>query len=145
MYLLWGKDRELALVLERIAKADPDDLATRKKLIDISVARGDYLSAMEWANQAIRVDVNDAEVHRAFAEAALGSHNQGLAAAELEVAVELDPEQPSWRLTLAETYVGLGMPKEARRVLWALLALDPASPGCQSMLETLESEKRDVE
>ena len=145
VYLLWGKDRELALVLERIAKADPDDLATRKKLIDISVARGDYLSAMEWVNQALRVDVNDAEVHRAFAEAALGSHNQGLAAAELEVAVELDPEQPSWRMTLAETYVRLGMAKEARRVLWALLALDPASPGCQSMLETLESEKRDAE
>ena len=145
VYLLWDKERELALVLERIAKADPDDLVTRKKLIEISVARGDFTATMEWVNQALRVDVNDAEVHRAFAEAALGSHNQGLAAAELEVAVELDPERPSWRLTLADTYVGLGMPEEARRVLWALLALDPASPGGQSMLETLESDKRDAE
>ena len=145
VYLLWGEERELALVLERIAKADPDDLVTRKKLIEISASGGDYAATMEWVNQALRVDVNDAEVHRAFAEAALGSHNQGLAAAELEVAVELDPEKPSWRLALAQTYVGLGMPEEARRVLWALLALDPASPGGQAMLETLESEKRDAE
>ena len=145
VYLLWGEEGELASVLARIAKADPDDLVTRKKLIEISVARGDFTATMEWVNQALRVDVNDAEVHRAFAEAALGSHNQGLAAAELEVAVELDPERPSWRLTLADTYVGLGMPEEARRVLWALLALDPASPGGQSMLETLESDKRDAE
>jgi tetratricopeptide (TPR) repeat protein len=145
VYLLWGKEGELASVLERIAKADPDDLVTRKKLIEISVARGDCAGTMKWVNQALRVDVNDAEIHRAFAEVALGSHNQGLAAAELEVAMELDPERSSWRLILAETYVGLGMPEEARRVLWALLALDPASPGAQSMLETLESEERDAE
>jgi Flp pilus assembly protein TadD len=132
------------LALEQIAEADPDDLAAKKKLLEISVARGDFAAAMEWANQALRVDVNDAEIHRAFAEAALGSHNRGLAAAELEVAVELDPERPSWRLTLAETYAGLGVPDKARRVLWALLALDPASPGGQSMLETLESDKRDA-
>jgi len=144
-YLLWGEERELALALERIARADPDDLVSRKRLIEISLSRGGWDEAIKWVNQAVRVDVNDAEVHRAFAKAALGSHNQGLAAAELEVAVELDPERPSWCLTLAETYVGLGKPQEARRVLWALLALDPAYPGGQSLLETLESEKRDAE
>ena len=145
VYLLWGKERELALLLERIAEADPDDLVTRKKLIEISVARGDRDATIKWAKQVLGVDVNDAEVHRAFAEAALGSHNQGLAVAELEVAVELAPERHSWRLTLAEAYVKLGKPEEARRVLLALLALDPAFPGVQSMLETLESDKRDAE
>ena len=145
VYLLSGNERELALVLELIAEADPDDLLTRKKLVEISTKSGDYAAAEEWANQALMVDVNDAEVHWGFAEAALGSHNQGLAIAEMEFAVELDPERPSWRLILAETYVRTGRLEEARRVLWALLALDPASRDGQSMLQELESEKRDLE
>ncbi len=138
VYLVSGEEKELASVLEQIAQADPDDMVTRKKLIEISSKRGDYASAIEWANQALMVSVNDAEVHWAFAEAALASHNQGLAVAEMEFAVELDPERPPWRLVLAENYVQIGELDEARRVLWALLALDPASRDGLTMLKELE-------
>jgi len=50
-----------------VAKADPDDFAVRKKLAELAMGVKDYAGAEQWANQAMEIDVTDAEM-QALAE-----------------------------------------------------------------------------
>lgn len=84
VYLTAKDTAHLEEVLIRLASADPDDFAARKKLAELALARKDYAAAADWANQAVEIDVTDAEVHRTFAEALRGSHNSTLADEESE-------------------------------------------------------------
>jgi Flp pilus assembly protein TadD len=94
VYLAAKDEARLPDALARLARADPDDLATRKKLIEMSLGRKDYRAAEDWANQALQIDVQDAEVHGTFAEALAASHNFARAIEELQTAIELDPNCP---------------------------------------------------
>jgi len=94
VYLTEKNEARLPEVLARLARTDPDDLATRKKLIEISLTRKDYPAAEDWANQALQIDVQDAEVHARFAEALAARHNSARAIEELQTAIELDPNCP---------------------------------------------------
>lgn len=117
----WQGDSEMATrTMGHQAEMDPNDVATRKKLVLLALESGDYEGAIKWANQAIQVDVNDAELHKAFAEALIGRHNRKMALRELEAAVRLEPENPDYRLALAETLLALARKEEAREAVSSL-------------------------
>jgi len=127
--------------LGRLARADPDDLPTRKKLAQIALAKQDFASAADWANQALEIDVTDAEVHRMFAEAMAGRHNYLGAIEEFQAAIELAPEDPRPRSALAQAYLEAHNTREARRVLNDLLRRDPDNLEARSLLEGLEEKE----
>jgi len=138
VYLLAENRQKLSEVLSRLAEADGDNLAVRKKLAEMALARRDYAAAANWANQAIHINVLDVDMHRIFAEALVNRHNYLRAIEEFEVAVELQPEQPYLRFALADAYVQAKQPAKAKAALETLLQTAPDYPGAQLMLKTLQ-------
>ena len=120
-----------------LARAGVDDLTVCKKLAQLALDRGDHSDAADWANQALHIDVMDAEVHRMFAEAFLGSHNYREAIEEFEIAVELEPTQLNQRFALAGACIRANQPAKARAVLEALWELAPGYLGAEALIESL--------
>ena len=142
IYLESGDDAKLAELLPRLAQADPADLVVRKKLLQMALAKKDYPAAVQWANQALDIDVSDAEVHWGFAESLAGSHNDIGAVEEFQIAVELSPDNAAWRMDLARAYLKVGKPQQARQALEALLKIEPDHPEAGPLLEKLEEQSK---
>ncbi len=66
-----AKDRptDVAVAIA-LAKADREDLAIRKRLVQMAVDAKDYAAAEKWATEGIEIDVMDADLHRVVAESA---------------------------------------------------------------------------
>jgi cellulose synthase operon protein C len=137
-YLKAGDDQKLFGVLEKLADFDPDDVAMRKKLAQLSLAQKNFDAAAHWAKQSLYIDVEDVDTHRMLAEALVGQKNYSATATELEVAVKLDPKTLSFQLTLADAYVHSGQIEKGRGALKAILAADPKYPGATEMLQKLK-------
>ena len=122
----------------RLARADADDVASRKKLAELALARRDDAAAADWANQALEINVMDAETHRMLGQALVGRRQYDRAIEEFETAIELDPSHPQQRLALADACVQAKQTGKARQVLEALLKMVPDYPGADVLLESLK-------
>ena len=120
-----------------LAEADHDDLAIRKKLVQMAVDAKDYAAAERWAIEGIDIDVMDATLHRVVAEAAAKRHNYTKAVEEYETAVELKPDDSKLQLALAKTFIAAKEPANARKVLQRLLKRTPDNPGVKKLLESI--------
>ena len=100
IYLTAGEGKPLAKVLKKLAEHDPDNLLVRKKLAQLALAANDFVEAEHWACEANQADLWDAETHRiaGLALSRLGKH--AAAIEELEVAVQLDPDDADARKLL---------------------------------------------
>lgn len=136
--VLSGDTGRLGDVLRRLAAADPDDLAYRKKLAQMALDRRDYRAAVDWANQGLEIDVMDAKVHRMAGDAYRGLQQYAAAIEEYQAAVELQPDDPQGRFALADAYLQTGQLAEARRALEVLLQRVPDYPGADVLLESLK-------
>jgi tetratricopeptide (TPR) repeat protein len=121
-----------------LAEADHDDLAIRKKLVQMAVDAKDYAAAERWATEGIDIDVMDAALHRVVAESAAKRHNYTKAVEEYETAVELKPDDSKLQLALAETLVEAKQPAKAREVLQRLLKRSPGDPGAKKLLGNIK-------
>lgn len=143
VYAKSGNQERLEAVLERVALADADDFPVRKKLVELSLKKKDYPAAAVWANRALEINVQDAELYRLFAESQVGSHNSTQAIELFETAIELDPTHTQQRFALADAYLQAGKREQAREALEALRKMAPEYPGADLLLESLrEKEKR---
>ncbi len=138
VYELSENPQKLAEVLARLARADVDDLTARKRLAQLALERQDHAAATDWANQALQIDVMDAELHGLFAEALVGCHNHWKAIEEFEIAIRLEPTELDRRFALAKAHIQAKQPAKARRVLKALLERDPKYPEAGALLKSLE-------
>jgi tetratricopeptide (TPR) repeat protein len=138
----WAADNKPALAeaLARLARADADDLPSRKKLAELALAREDYAAAADWANQALEIDVLDAEVHRLLASALTGRKQFVPAIEEFETAIELEPSHLPQRFALADACVQAKQAAKARQALDALLKWSPDYPGAAALLESLKEQ-----
>ncbi len=118
-----------------LADADHEDLAIRKKLVQMAVDRKDYAAAERWAIEGIEIDVMDADLHRVVAESAAARHNYSKAIEEYETAAELKPDDAKLQISLAKTLIEAKRPAEAREVLRRLLQQSPDCPGAKKLLE----------
>lgn len=145
VYARSGNRERLAEVLAKIAQGAPDHLVSRVELARMALQRRDYEDAVKWANQALQIDVTEASLHQLLAESLADRHNYLEAIAEYEIAIELDPTPPQPHVALADVYLQIGKPQDARRVLEALLKRMPDHAVAKQLLETLkENGKRDV-
>jgi curved DNA-binding protein CbpA len=81
--------------------------------------------------------------YRAYYGRALAANQQTqrLAEAELQAAVKLDPDNTSYRLTLAGLYRKLGFSRRAISELERILALDPRNAEARKMIQALTAKK----
>jgi tetratricopeptide (TPR) repeat protein len=144
VYLLAKDDAHLWEVLVPLAEADPDDFSLRKKLVELARAKRDAGAIRHWANQALGIDVTDAEIHRALADALVESQDYGRAIEEYTTAIELAPEDLDSHYALAHALARAGKRAEARNVLGELLRRAGGHREAQRLLQTLnESDPRD--
>ncbi len=138
VYLKSAQNEELADVLAKLAAIDADDLPIRKKLAQMAVAKRDWPAAARWSLEGLYIQVVDVDLHRYRAEALVGLGDPRAAVDEFEAAVELDPEQLTLRLALAETLVKANEPAKARLALEELLKLDTGHAAARQLLETIK-------
>jgi len=120
-----------------LANADNEDLAIRKKLVQMALDAKDYAAAEKWATEGIEIDVMDADLHRVVAESAAKRHNYVVAVEEYETAVELKPDDPKTQIALAKTLIDAKQPAKAREVLRRLLQQSPDHTGAKKLLESI--------
>ena len=138
VYLAAGDKPSAIKALARLARADVDDLATRKKLVQMSLDRKDYAAAEAWGREGIEINVMDADLHRAVAESLAARHDYAEAVDEFETVVELKPDDPQPQLALAKVLVEAHQPAKAREVLKKLLKQTPDYPGADSLLKSIK-------
>jgi Tfp pilus assembly protein PilF len=138
VYLQSNQGEKLAEALAELAQVDYDNPVLFKKLAELAAAKQDFEAALRWANQALHIDVMDAEIHALLGRSLHETEAYGKAAAEYETAVRLDGKQLAWRLALAEAAVKAGEKDKAKVALEALLAIDPQFAGARELLESLK-------
>ena len=138
VYLKSGQNEELAEVLARLAAIDADDLPVRKKLAQLAVAKRDWPAAARWSLEGLHIQVVDVDLHRYRAEALAGQGDPRAAVDEYEAAVQLDPEQLTLRLALAEALIKADEPAKAKLALEELLKLDTGHAAARQLLETIK-------
>jgi len=141
VYLATKDNERLAETLAELARLDPSDLGSRKKLARLALDRGDFDAAYRFARESLEIDVRDGEIHGLLGEALAGQARQKEAVEELRTAVELSPEALPLRLKLARGLVKLGRAEEARTVLERLLEKWPEDTEAKSLLESLPEEE----
>ncbi|MBW3597479.1 MAG: tetratricopeptide repeat protein [Planctomycetes bacterium] len=138
VYLTSQDNDKLTGVLGELAEIEYDDVLIRKKLAIESLEKKDYAAAEKWASDALLIDVTDAELHAALAQAAAGQENYPQAIDAYALAVRLEPKQSAWRFALADAQVQTGRKDAARETLEELLKQDPDYPGADVLLESLQ-------
>ena len=98
----------------------------------------DYAAAEAWGREAIEIDVQDADMHRAVAESLAVRDDAAGAAAEYEVVIELKPDDPRPRLALAAALIEARQPAKARKALESLLKQKPDDPDAKALLEKIK-------
>jgi tetratricopeptide (TPR) repeat protein len=99
--------------------------------------------AISCLSAAVRMAPNKAR-YRAYYGRALATNEQTqrLAEAELQAAVKLDPNNPSYHLMLAGLYRSLGFSRRAIAELERVLSLDPQNAEARKLLQALGVKKR---
>ena len=132
-----NQTEKLRAVLERLADLDYDDALVRKKLAQLALEAKDYPAAAHWAQEAVYIDVADAEAHANLAAALAAQEKHAEAAADYEFAVGLKPESSEWLLAQAEALVKDKKPEKAREAINRLLKKEPEHAGAKKLLEEL--------
>jgi cellulose synthase operon protein C len=138
VYASSKNEQKLMETLRRLAAEDMDDLASRKKLAELAIARKDYPAAEQAAREALEIDVCDVDSHVALAESWVGRHNSEKAIEHWEIAVELAPDKPQYRFVLANAYHETGKTAKAKEALEKLLEIAPDHEGARELLEQIE-------
>jgi len=140
VYLKTGDKDKLKQTLCKLAETDYDNVVYRKKLLELSIEAEDFDAAGRWANQALHVNVMDADVHAMFAQVLSRQENHGDAVREYETAIRLTPERDEWRYPLAEACMRAGMNEKAVTVLEELLSREPDHAEAKKLLGELSPE-----
>jgi tetratricopeptide (TPR) repeat protein len=140
VYLLSKNEPKLYESLAALARVAPDDFTSRKNLVQLASSKGDFAAAASWANEAIEIDVRDAEVHRLLGEALSNLKKHDAAVEEFETAIALKADDYMAHFALADVLIQSKQPAKARQALKRLVAMQPDYPGAVELLESLEDE-----
>ncbi|HEV3341930.1 MAG TPA: tetratricopeptide repeat protein [Pirellulales bacterium] len=137
LYLKAGDDGSLAKSLKKLAENDPDNFLVRKKLAQLALAAGDFAEVEHWARQACQADLWDFEAHRIWGQGLAGQEKYPAAVEELEVALQLEPDDADARYALASAYHANRQPDKARAALAKLLKDRPDHADARTLWEKL--------
>lgn len=91
---LWrkGDDERLRPVLEYLVGREYNNAGIRKKLAQMAFADEKFEEAIRWGRESLYIDVTDVEVHKLLADSYLKTGLPDKARRELEVVLELSPD-----------------------------------------------------
>ena len=142
VYLRTDQLDKLESSLKVLIARDADHASGRKKLAEISLNRDEFQAAVDYAQDAIYIDVNDAETHHIFGDALAGLKNYKKSIRELKVALQLAEEgKPGIQLSLAKTLAANGDKDDARALVESLQKNDDTKEAASKLLEQLNGAK----
>jgi tetratricopeptide (TPR) repeat protein len=109
-------DRGIDEIKKTIA-LDPAHIPALVGLTMIYLKREERQTALEYGRQAVKASPGDFSTHIALGRALLATDDAAGAAAELELAAKLAPDNPEARFSLASAYTRLGRKEDATREL----------------------------
>jgi Tfp pilus assembly protein PilF len=120
-----GRRDEAIREFERLAKADPDDRASRTRLIAIYRLAGRLQDARNILNQALKTNPKDLDALLQRAEFSIGEANYSEAQADLNQVLRMKPNAPEVHYFLAKLKQARGEALGYREELAATLKLNP--------------------
>jgi curved DNA-binding protein CbpA len=100
---------------------------------------GDAAGSLPHFAEAVRLDPQQARYHALYGRALMTeAHSRRQAETELRHATTLDPNNASYRVTLAQLYLAVGLQNRAETELERALALDPRHAPARQMLERMK-------
>jgi hypothetical protein len=100
----------------------------------------EFETAIPFLARAVHLANNNARFHAYYGKALSSDKNQRhKAEAELQTAVKLDENNPTYRLMLAEFFIEVGLAKRAEGELNRLLAIIPDNKEAMILLDTLRT------
>jgi cytochrome c-type biogenesis protein CcmH/NrfG len=100
---------------------------------------GDATGSLPHFAEAVRLDPQQARYHALYGRALMtDAHSRRQAETELRHAITLDPNNASYRVTLAQLYLAVGLQHRAETELERALALDPRHAPARQMLERIK-------
>lgn len=104
-----------------------------------AMQRGDVAGSVSHFTEAARLAPRQARYHALLGRALMAdAHARRQAESELRQAVALDPNNASYRVTLAQLYVAVGLRHRAEAELKQALAFDPHNDGARQILERMK-------
>ena len=103
--------------LEKARGVDASAIVPRAILGSLYLALGEFAAAEEVMKEAINLDQHNAKLHSILGLAQLNQDNHRGAMSNFGRAIELDPEEPSYRLNMAREQAKRGNSVSARRTL----------------------------
>jgi curved DNA-binding protein CbpA len=104
-----------------------------------SMKDGDAAGSLPHFAEAVRLDPQQARYHALYGRALMtDAHSRRQAETELRHATTLDPNNASYRVTLAQLYLAVGLQHRAETELERALALDPRYAPARQMLERIK-------
>lgn len=141
IYLTKKDDSKLAPVLAELAAKDSDNLTMRKKLAQLSLASNDPAAALNWATEAMHLNLRDATAHALRGSAALKLEKTELAERELKLAVSFDGSQPAWRADHVRALIKLKKLPAAIEALDELAKQSPDFPDLKDLRQALQEQQ----
>jgi tetratricopeptide (TPR) repeat protein len=137
-----GQTAEAAALAADWPKRHPQDLLFRRYLGDTAMARRDFVTAEAQYRAILAVNPQQALARNNLAWVLMEQGKPG-ALAEAEQAVQLAPDQPQLRDTLARALASAGRLKDALAMQQAALALAPDNPALRFQLAKLQAQAGD--
>jgi tetratricopeptide (TPR) repeat protein len=114
----------------------PDDEV--KKLAQLALEKKDFVKAIDWANQALQINVLDADVHRTLVASLEAAGRTKDTMLEYETLIRLAPDELGHHLALAKALQKTAQIDKARDAVKKLIELDADFPGAKELLEQLK-------
>ncbi len=144
-------DFKLRRLLQELEKLSPEERAKpkveQKTLTEASeifehgfnlLMDEDFEAALPYIIRAVHLAPDNARFHAYYGKMLSMDKNQRFKAeAELQTAIKLEADNPSYRIMLAEFFIQYNLPKRAEGELSRLLAIYPESKEARALLDTL--------
>ena len=90
----------LMLALAKIADREADKTTYARKLVQLALAKSDYVAAEKWANRVLHVDIMNPIAHAQLGQALAGQNKFTEAIREYNTALKLSPDERVWKMEL---------------------------------------------
>jgi Tfp pilus assembly protein PilF len=114
-YLMQQSPERGLAELRKTLELDPEYVQALVGLAVIYLNRGEPQTAREYGERAVKASPEDFGPHVALGRALLALNDDAAAAKELEIAVNIEPDNPDARFSLASAYSHLGRKEDAQR------------------------------
>ncbi|MEP6944717.1 MAG: tetratricopeptide repeat protein [Acidobacteriota bacterium] len=129
------------------AEETPDQLSRQMKQAIDNFERGfsllmeeEFDDAVPFFARAVHLDPNNARFHAYFGKAmSVDDTKRHKAESELQTALRLDPQNPTYRILLAEFFIQMKLNKRAEGELNRLLTIFPSNREAQALLASLKN------